>query len=336
MRYVVIGAGGVGGTLGARLALAGRDVTLVARGDHGRAIVADGLTFITPSARHQLRIPTVATPQEAGLGDQDCVLLCVKTQQTLAALAQLRAAAGPAQPAVVCAQNGVSNEDFALRCFPRVYGMLVQLPATHLRAGEVITQAENAGGVLDTGCYPGGVDATCETLCADLREAGFSAEPDPQVMRKKYAKLLTNLGNAPQALLPAEDQAQEGAGQLHRQMVKEALACFAAAGIECADRKATHAQLAQIGYHEEVAGESRAGGSSWQSLARGTGDIEADYLNGEVVRLGRLYGVATPANEVCQQLAVAAAEQGRGPGSVPLAELLAAVARQSPRDSAPG
>lgn len=330
MRYVVIGAGGVGGTLGARLAMAGRDVTLVARGEHGRVLASDGLTFVTPSARHQLRIDTVATPQEAGLGDADCVLLCVKTQQTVAALTQLRAAAGAAQPAVVCAQNGVCNEDFALRRFRRVYGMLVQLPATHLRAGEVITQAENSGGVLDTGCYPGGVDETCEILCADLRDAGFSATPDSRVMSKKYAKLLTNLGNAPQALLDAEDQAREGAGQLHRQLVKEALACYAAAGIECADRKETHAQLAQIGYHEEVGGESRAGGSSWQSLARGTGDIEADYLNGEIVRLGRLHGVPTPANEVCQQLAVAAAERGSGPGSVPLTELLAAVARQDP------
>ena len=49
--------------------------------------------------------------------------------------------------------------------------------------------------------------------------------------------------------------------------------------------------------------QSRPGASSWQSLARGTGSIEADYLNGEIVLLGRLHGVATPVNAALQRLA---------------------------------
>ncbi|MEM1229579.1 MAG: 2-dehydropantoate 2-reductase N-terminal domain-containing protein [Pseudomonadota bacterium] len=323
MRYVIIGAGGVGGTVGARLLMAEREVVFVARGAHGDALRDRGLTFITPSGEHQLPTAAVSTPVELDLRADDCVLLCVKTQQSIAALAALRSAcdAQGVEPALVCAQNGVSNEDFALRRFARVYAMLVQLPGTHLQPGEVITQAEAAGGVLDTGCYPQGVDSTCETLCADLRAAGFSATADPRVMRKKYGKLLTNLGNAPQALLPAAEQVSDAARALLRRATKEALACFAAAGIDCATRDEMHAQLAQIGYHDAVAGQSRQGGSSWQSLARGTGDIEADYLNGEVVRLGRLHGVATPVNLAFQRLAVMAARAGAAPGSVSLAEL---------------
>ncbi len=48
--------------------------------------------------------------------------------------------------------------------------------------------------------------------------------------------------------------------------------------------------------HGEIAGVPRPGGSSWQSLAKGSGTIEADYLNGEIVLLGRLHGVPTPVN----------------------------------------
>jgi 2-dehydropantoate 2-reductase len=59
----------------------------------------------------------------------------------------------------------------------------------------------------------------------------------------------------------------------------------------------------------------RGGGSSWQSIARGTGDIESDFLNGEIVLLGRLHGVPTPANEALQALGNEMARAGLGPGS---------------------
>ncbi len=75
-----------------------------------------------------------------------------------------------------------------------------------------------------------------------------------------------------------------------------------------------------------VGGAVRGGGSSWQSLARGTGSIEADFLNGEVVLMGRLHGVPTPVNAVLQQVAGELARQGAAPGSVPLAVLEARVA----------
>ena len=69
----------------------------------------------------------------------------------------------------------------------------------------------------------------------------------------------------------------------------------------------------------------RAGGSSWQSLARGTGTVEADYLNGEIVLLGRLHGVPTPANETARRLVQRAARQRTAPGSMTPEEFLQAV-----------
>ena len=70
-----------------------------------------------------------------------------------------------------------------------------------------------------------------------------------------------------------------------------------------------------------IDGQDRGGGSTWQSLARG-GAVEADYLNGEIVLLGRLHGVPTPVNELLQRAANAAARDKRPPESVPIEELL--------------
>ena len=63
----------------------------------------------------------------------------------------------------------------------------------------------------------------------------------------------------------------------------------------------------------DIAGHERAGSSSWQSLARGSGAIETDYLNGEIALLGRLHGVPTPVNELLCRLANRAAREGWKP-----------------------
>jgi 2-dehydropantoate 2-reductase len=72
-----------------------------------------------------------------------------------------------------------------------------------------------------------------------------------------------------------------------------------------------------------IAGAPRGGGSSWQSLQRGVGSIETDYLNGEIVLLGRMHGVDTPVNALLQRKANEAARLGLRPGSTTPEELLA-------------
>jgi 2-dehydropantoate 2-reductase len=75
-----------------------------------------------------------------------------------------------------------------------------------------------------------------------------------------------------------------------------------------------------------VNGTERTGGSSWQSLTRGTGSIEADFLNGEIVLLARELGMPAPVNEVLQRLANQAARQRRAPGSITPDEVMALIA----------
>ena len=80
MRYIVIGAGAIGGTIGGRLAASGHEVVLAARGAHLDALRAKGLTLATPDGTSTLDIPAVAGPAEVGLREDDVLILATKTQ----------------------------------------------------------------------------------------------------------------------------------------------------------------------------------------------------------------------------------------------------------------
>ncbi len=73
----------------------------------------------------------------------------------------------------------------------------------------------------------------------------------------------------------------------------------------------------------------RGGGSTWQSLVRGTGAVETDYITGEIVLRGRLHGVPTPVNELLQLLANQLARDRRPPGAWSEAEVRAQLARNA-------
>jgi 2-dehydropantoate 2-reductase len=318
MRYVVFGAGAVGCVVGGRLHAAGRDVVLVARGDHLRALQGDGLLLRTPEGDERLAVPAVGSVAELELAADDVVLLAVKSQDTVAALEQLVAVAPP-DVAVVCAQNGIANEVEALRRFRHVYAMCVILPSQFTAPGVVVQQSSPSAGVLDLGRYPAGADARAEAIAADLEAASFRAAADPDIMRKKHRKLLMNLGNALDALCGWEARSSD----LYKEAQAEGFAALSAAGLDVQTAEEEAARREGGVSLKPVAGEERGGSSSWQSLARGTGTIETDYLNGEVVLLGRRHGVPTPVNEALQRLAVAAAREGRPAGSVPLEEVQA-------------
>jgi 2-dehydropantoate 2-reductase len=318
MRYVVFGAGAVGGVIGGRLHAAGKDVVLVARGAHLDALRRDGLRLLTPDGEERLRVPVVGAVTELDLTTDDVVLLTMKSQDTVAALDELRAAAPPGI-AVVCAQNGVSNEAEALRRFPNVYGLCVILPSQFTSPGVVAQQSAPSAGVLDLGRYPAGSDDLAERIAADLTAARFRAAADPAIMRKKHRKLLMNLGNALDALCGWEARSSD----LFTRAQDEGMAVLAAAGLDVQTAAEEHERRDGGVSVKPVEGQDRGGSSTWQSLARGTGSIETDHLNGEVVLLGRLHGVPTPVNEVLQRVAVDAARTGRAAGSVPLDEIAA-------------
>lgn len=315
MRHIIYGAGAIGGTIGARLHLAGQNVLLIARGEHLEKLQKDGMNFLSPDGQQNIRLPVVSHPSEIEFESGDVVFLTMKSQHSMEAMDSLYQAAGPDIP-VICCQNGVANERMAARQFAKPYAMVVLLPASHINPGEIVhhasSQKENhKGGILDAGVYPEGTDDLIASVARHLEEAGFSCQLDDHIMRWKYAKLLQNLGNSLQAIAGLESDAKD----LMSQMIREALNCYKAAHIDCASREEVAAKRKGTLQMESVEGFKRGGGSSWQSLQRGTGSIEANYLNGEICLLGKLHGVPTPANEVMRRLSIEVASKELAPGA---------------------
>ncbi|MET8975073.1 2-dehydropantoate 2-reductase N-terminal domain-containing protein [Streptomyces sp. NPDC004539] len=328
MRYIIIGAGAVGGTVGGRLAGAGREVVLVARGAHKAAIEEKGLRLHVPEGVLTYRLPVVDGPAALGeLRADDVLVLAVKTQDSEAALAVWGpapvAGGGTAQERLplLCAQNGVESQRIALRRFTHVYGVCVWLPSAHVEPGVVSAAGSPLTGILHLGRYPHGTDATAHRVAEDLEAARFEAPVVPDVARWQYAKLLTNLGNSLDAVA-----GHEGATALWEPVRAEGEAVLKAAGIDWTGTEEERALRGDKITLLPLPDAPRGGGSSWQSLARGTGSIEADYLNGEIVLLGRLHGVPTPLNTLLQRLANEFARERREAGSLSVEELLRLVA----------
>ena len=320
MRFVVYGAGAVGGVIGGRLFESGHEVVLIARGEHAEAIRAGGLLLESPDATTTLPVDVVDHPSAVTWRPDDVVLLTVKSQDTAAALSDLSGCA-PGTVAVACVQNGVANEPQALRAFAHVYGVCVMCPAGHLRPGAVSAYSAPLTGILDIGRYPSGTDDVAVGIAAALASATFLSEPIGDVRRWKYRKLVTNLGNAVEAVCGPSARR----GPLGDLLRTEAEAVLDAAGIDVASeaedatRRGHHIRVRPVG------GLDRPGGSSWQSLRRSTGAVETDYLNGEIVMLGRLHGMPTPANALLQRLANEMARRRRPPGGHDADDLLAAL-----------
>lgn len=318
MRFIVIGAGAVGGVVGSRLQQHGHDVVFVARGAHGAAMTERGLHLVSPDDDDLLDVSVVTDPSLLQIGVDDVVLLAVKSHDTRAALDRLSTAAG-AEPPIVCLQNGVSNEREALRRFPHVYAATVMCPTVHLEPGEVRAYSAPTTGIIDIGRYPRGVDDTAELVVEALARSTFSSLTQDDITRWKWAKLVTNLGNAIEAVCgpPARS------GPIGDLVRAEAVAVLTAAGIEFASDEEDRERRSDHLHVRPIRGEHRPGGSSWQSLARSSGAIETDYLNGEIVLLGRELDVPTPVNETLSTHARRRAVTGGRPGSVPEHEILA-------------
>jgi 2-dehydropantoate 2-reductase len=288
--YVVYGVGAVGGVIAGRLHLAGHSVALVARGEHLARIRADGLLLDTADGVHEIRSAATETAAGVDWSADPVVILAVKSHQTETALSDL-AGAAPASTPVVCAQNGVANEPAALRRFQNTYGITVMLPSQHLVPGVVVQACHPVPGILDVGRFPEGTDDKTDRIAADLRSAGFESVPQPDIMAWKYRKLVTNAVGDVSAVLPDE------ADELKPLVRAEAEAVLAAAGIRTVSHEADLERRGDVLHHRsEVDGPNSLG----QSLARGTLGTEIDFRAGEIVLLGRLHGVPTPANERVQ------------------------------------
>jgi 2-dehydropantoate 2-reductase len=304
MRIIVYGLGAVGGSIAAALTRAGTEVIGIARGRMLEAIRDNGLNFRTPPGDERIRFAVVAHPSDIAFRPDDMILLTMKSQDTAEAIAAL-VAAGVADQPVFCFQNGLNNERLALRHFANVYGVTVMIPADYTVPGEVVCFGTPRHGMFDIGRYPIGLDDHASALVALLNAANFAAFEMEDVMASKRGKLIENLGNVVDAAMGGRlidatiggnaDAAKAFATAMDA-VRAEGRAVYTATGLGWKEIDRTEPRRQGVMGMGTVEGAQRTGSSSTQSLKRGAGSIETDYLNGEIALLSRLAGLPVPLN----------------------------------------
>ncbi len=317
MRFIIYGAGGIGGVVGGHLARTGHDVVLIARPGHVSAIKATGLKLITPTGTYVLRVPAVTAPDQVTFTRDDVVLLTLKAQNTESAMQDLKKVT-PDVP-VFCLQNGVRNEEVVSRFFHRVYGVMVRVGAAFMTEGEV-TARRDPPGLLIIGRYPKGKDALAESVVTAVRAASFLSVAVEDVMPYKWGKLMDNLGNAIDGITGAPYRDLQLIQRAAQQELKDLLA---AAHIEWVPSNEVESRLPELAAPVKGQLNTEAMSSTWQSLARRTGTIETEFLNGEVVRLAKRLGRPAPINEKLWRISAEMSANHEVPGKYTPSQLAA-------------
>lgn len=323
MRFVIFGTGAVGGVLAGALVESGADVVAVARGLQFETLKTGDLTLHTPHRSFSVPVPVVSDPNQIVFADEDVILLTVKSQDTRSAMTSLLSVAEPTIP-VVAVQNGVANERTLSRVFRNVYGAVVMMPTTFVEPGQVSVYGDPRYGTIDIGRYPGGSDTLATKIATYLTAANFDSRAIADIMRWKYGKLVGNLTNSIEAVCGLGTRG----GELGKLIGIEGRDVLEAAGIDYISEEEEDRRRSGNVELSDAGGVARQGASSWQSLARGSGSIETDYLNGEIGLLGRLHGIPTPANDLIQELANRVARSKSAPGSITEEEVLAMLERR--------
>jgi 2-dehydropantoate 2-reductase len=251
----------------------------------------------------------------------DCVLITTKSQATAEVVESLSKIYDRRVP-VVCLQNGVSNESVAAARFDRVYAGLVLLSAVQLQPDTVKLAR---GRTFAVGCYPKGVDETARSICEDLARAGFEAPASAYVMAMKWGKLIANLNNATHTIVGywlERSMADAEMRNLMAEVCEEGLRVLDAAGIAVEPPEGEPSPIRARKYTawlrrppknenvEDVPEEKRTYASMVQDLLLGRRQHEAEFLNGEIVALGRKLGIATPYNSTLLKLVSRMFEEG--------------------------
>lgn len=310
MRIAVVGAGAIGGYLGAKLSLAGEQVTFIARNRNLHAINANGFRLVLEDGREEHAPAVKAVQRMAEAGPQDVVLLTVKAHQVVDLLPELRDLFGP-QTAVVTMINGIPWWYFHKLAGPhegrglesvdpggrlaaaiepeRVIGSVVY-PAAELVEPGVVKVIE--GNRFTIGEPDGSRSERIEALSQALMKAGFKAPVSKDIRGEIWVKLWGNLSFNPISALThatLEDicrfpptRALAAAMMGEGQRVAEAL------GVKF-----------RISLEQRIAGAEAVGAhktSMLQDVEHGRA-LELEALVGSVVELGRIAGVPTPTIE---------------------------------------
>lgn len=312
LRIVVVGAGAVGGWAGGRLALAGHHVTLVGRQRLADAVAAGGLRLRWPDGEvivPNVQVVTLAA-EAASHGPFDLALFTVKTYDTDAASAEMRAA-DLGRPTILSLQNGVRGEELLGEAFgaERVIAGTELNPISSPQAGTVVLEKWR-GGIGLAPLLPG---ASVERWVQLFDEAVLPTRAYADYRAMKWSKLLLNLiGNASAAILDVttvEVFADARLLRLEVEMLREAVAVMRGLGLKAVAlpgypvpllawgvRWAPPFLLGPIMRRLVAGGRGEKPPSLLLELRRGRQRSEVADLNGAVVRAGEQLGLPTPVN----------------------------------------
>lgn len=292
MKFCIVGAGGVGGYFGARLAADGNDVAFVARGAHRKAMEEKGLTVRSPLGDVRIAEPKVSE-DPAEIGPCDVVLLCVKMWDTEAAAALIRPLLAR-DAAVISLQNGVAAEDIlsSLLGAQHVMGGVAQISAHIIEPGVIAQTGKFARilfGELDgsSSWRQDGLAAACEA--AEGMEGRASNEIQAAIWRKLV--LLSPIAGScclHRATIGEIVEEPDRVAQLEAQ-IAETAAVGRAKGVALAPEVEENAIKALSGMPSEMKPSMLLDLESRRRL-------ELDWLTGATVRLGKELGVDTPAS----------------------------------------
>jgi 2-dehydropantoate 2-reductase len=288
MRFAIMGSGGVGGYVGGRLAAAGEEVTLIARGAHLAAMQVGGLSLESPLGDATALV--TATDDPASVGPVDLVLFAVKLYDTEAAALACRPLIG-AETGVVTFQNGVDSAETLARAFggAHVVGGVAEISA-HLAEPGLIRHASNFArftfGELD-----GGGSMRVAGLADALQAAGVEHRISADIRADIWKKMVfiasisgvTSLKRLPIGPVVADPDTRE----LVRQAVTEAVRVAEAAQVTLA----ADAVEQTMAFLDGVPPAMKP--STLLDLEQGR-RLELPWLSGTIVRLGRELGVPTP------------------------------------------
>ena len=307
MKIAVIGAGAIGGLVGAKLALAGEDVTFIVRGDNLAAIGERGMRLIANDGSQQIARNVVATDRYDQAGPQDVVILAMKAHQLEAVALDVPKLFGP-QTVVVTMQNGipywyfhghggalegtivrsVDPEGLVSARIPaaRVLGCVVY-PASELVAPGVVRHIE--GDRFPVGELDGSVSERAQRVSDCFTAAGFKAPVLDNIRAEMWLKLWGNLSFNPISGLSHSTLSDicrfPPSRELAAEMMREAQAVAHKLGIEF-----------RVTLEKRIAGAEKVGKHKTSMLQ----DIEAgrapeiDALVGAVIELARLTETPTP------------------------------------------
>lgn len=305
MKIAIVGAGAIGAFLGAKLALSGVDVYLIARGPHLKEMQANGVRVRSPEGDFEAH-PT-ATDDYQSIGPVDYVFLTVKAHSLTAIAPDISPLLGP-ETAVVSAQNGIPWWYFQSHCGPyegmsmesvdpggvianaidpsRVIGCVVY-PSTVIVQPGVIEHIE--GNRFSIGELDGSSSDRCKRLASALIGAGLRAPVRGHIRHDMWVKLLGNVVFNPMSALTGatleEMVTHLETSEIVRAVMGEADAVAEALGVRLPltiDQRMEGAK--KVGAHKT---------SMLQDLEAGR-PMELESVIGVVIELGEKLGLAMP------------------------------------------